>query len=64
MVMKLRRCFFLKSKAGLWALIHSHDSGRGPDMTMRVFWSFPAACESWERTDADSVIFEEMEPSD
>lgn len=38
MVMKLRRCFFLKSERGLWALIHSHDSRRGPNM-MRVFLS-------------------------
>ena len=46
MVMKVRRCFFLKSKPGLWALIHSHDSRIGPMMMMRVLLSYPRVGQS------------------
>lgn len=62
MVMKLRRCFFLKSERGLWALIHSHDSRRGPNM-MRMFLSILQQVESWERTNPDSAILEERQQS-
>lgn len=43
MVMKFRRRFFLKSEPGLWDLIHSHDSNRGPNMMVRMLLPYLAA---------------------
>lgn len=46
MVMKFRRRFFVKSEPGLWDLIHSHDSKRGPNMMLRVPLPYLAANRS------------------